>query len=122
MTVGGDAFDDRLNKFNPSMNRGFSLSRWFASEFGSTQCRKITGCDFSDPSGVSGYIDGDQLSRCRTIGCRVAAGVVLLGAVLAIAFLPARAAGATDEVPVPDDEGVDGDELAIGPVLLDPAG
>ncbi len=56
------------------------------------------------------------------IGCRVAAGVVLLGAVLAIAFLPARAVGATDEVPVPDDEGIDGDELAIGPVLLDPAG
>lgn len=72
MTVGGDAFDDRLNRFNPSMNRGFRLSRWFASEFGSTQCRKITGCDFSDPGGVSGYIDGDQLSRCRMIGCRVA--------------------------------------------------
>ena len=72
MTVGGDAFDDRLNKFNPSMNRGFRLSRWFAGEFGSTQCRKITGCDFADPSGVSRYIDGDQLSRCRTIGCRVA--------------------------------------------------
>jgi C_GCAxxG_C_C family probable redox protein len=72
MTVGGDAFDDRLNKFNPSMNRGFRLSRWFAGEFGSTQCRKITGCDFADPSGVSGYIDADQLSRCRTIGCRVA--------------------------------------------------
>jgi hypothetical protein len=72
MTDGGDAFDDRLNKFNPSMNRGFRLSRWFAGEFGSTQCRKITGCDFADPGGVSGYIDGDQLSRCRTIGCRVA--------------------------------------------------
>ena len=25
MTVGGDAFDDRLNKFNPSMNRGYRL-------------------------------------------------------------------------------------------------
>jgi len=72
MTVGGDAFDDRLNKFNRSMNRGHRLSRWFASEFGSTQCRKITGCDFADPTGVAGYIDGDQLSRCRTIGCRVA--------------------------------------------------
>jgi hypothetical protein len=72
MTVGGDAFDDRLNKFNPSMNRGFRLSRWFAGEFGSTQCRKITGCDFADPGGVSGYVEGDQLSRCRTIGCKVA--------------------------------------------------
>jgi hypothetical protein len=72
MTVGGDAFDDRLNKFNRSMNRGYRLSRWFAGEFGSTQCRKITGCDFADPSGVSGYIDGDQISRCRAIGCKVA--------------------------------------------------
>ena len=44
MTVGGDAFGDHLNKFNPSMNRGYRLSRWFANEFGSTQCRKITGC------------------------------------------------------------------------------
>jgi C_GCAxxG_C_C family probable redox protein len=72
MTVGGDAFDDRLNKFNPSMNRGNRLSKWFATEFGSTQCQKITGCDFSDPVGVSRYIDGDQIRRCRAIGCRVA--------------------------------------------------
>jgi EmrB/QacA subfamily drug resistance transporter len=56
------------------------------------------------------------------IGCRVAAGVVLLGAVLAVAFLPARAVGAAEAVPVPDDEGVDRDELAVGPMTLDPAG
>ena len=72
MTVGGDAFDDRLNKFNPSMNRGYRLSKWFAGEFGSTQCRKITGCDFSDSKGVSDYIDADQLAKCRAIGCQVA--------------------------------------------------
>jgi hypothetical protein len=72
MTAGGDAFDDRLNKFNPSMNRGYRLSKWFASEFGSTQCRKITGCDFSDSKGVSDYIDGDQLAKCKAIGCQVA--------------------------------------------------
>jgi C_GCAxxG_C_C family probable redox protein len=78
MSVGGDAFDDGLNKFNPSMNRGFRLSRWFASEFGSTQCRKVTGCDFADPSGVSRYIDEDQVSRCRTIGCKVAEQVQAL--------------------------------------------
>ncbi len=72
MTVGGDAFDDRLNKFNPSMNRGHRLSRWFASEFGSTQCRKITGCDFADSQGVARYIESDQLTKCRAIGCRVA--------------------------------------------------
>ena len=78
MTVGGDAFDDRLNKFNPSMNRGYRLSKWFASEFGSTQCRKITGCDFSDPKGVSDYVEGDRITKCRAIGCRVAEQVQLM--------------------------------------------
>jgi hypothetical protein len=78
MTVGGDAFDDRLNKFNPTMNAGFRLSRWFANEYGSTQCRKITGCDFAAAKGVSDYIDGGGVARCRTIGCRVAEQVKML--------------------------------------------
>jgi hypothetical protein len=78
MTVRGDAFADHLNKFNPSMNRGHRLAKWFASEFGSTQCQKITGCDFSDPAGVSGFIDGEQITRCRAIGCRVAEQVELM--------------------------------------------
>jgi hypothetical protein len=72
MTVRGDAFGDHLNKFNPSMNRGHRLAKWFANEFGSTQCQKITGCDFSDAGGVSRYIDGEQITRCRAIGCKVA--------------------------------------------------
>jgi hypothetical protein len=78
MTVGGDAFDDRLNKFNKSMNRGYRLSKWFAAEFGSTQCQKITGCDFSDTAGVSRYIDSEQITKCRAIGCRVAEQVELM--------------------------------------------
>jgi hypothetical protein len=78
MTVGGDAFGDHLNKFNASMNRGNRLAKWFAGEFGSTQCQKITGCDFSDPAGVSRYIDGEQITRCRAIGCRVAEQVELM--------------------------------------------
>ena len=78
MTVGGDAFGDHLNKFNPSMNRGNRLAKWFASEFGSTQCQKITGCNFSDPEGVSDYVDGDRIATCRTIGCRVAEQVELM--------------------------------------------
>jgi C_GCAxxG_C_C family probable redox protein len=80
MTVGGDAFDERINKFNRSMNRGYKLSKWFASEFGSTQCQAITGCDFSDPKGVSTYIDGDRITRCRAIGCQVAEKVQTLRA------------------------------------------
>jgi hypothetical protein len=78
MTVGGDAFGDHLNKFNPSMNSGYRLSRWFASEFGSTQCRRITGCDFADAKGVSDYIDCGGVARCRAIGCRVAEQVQLM--------------------------------------------
>ncbi len=87
MTVGGDAFDDRLNKFNASMNRGNRLAKWFASEFGSTQCRKITGCDFSDSAGVSRYIDGEQVTNCRAIARKVAEQVELM--------LPARPARST---------------------------
>ena len=78
MTVGGDAFDESINKFNRSMNRGYRLSRWFANEFGSTQCQAITGCDFSDARGVSRYVEDDAVTRCRTIGCEVAEQVEML--------------------------------------------
>ena len=72
MTAGGNAFDDRLNKFNRSMNRGYQLSKWFSKEFGSTQCQAITGCDFSDPEGVSTYIKGDCITRCKKVTEKVA--------------------------------------------------
>ncbi len=72
MTAGGNAFDESLNKFNRSMNLGYRLSRWFKREFGSTQCREITQCDFSSPSGVAKYIDGDYITRCRAITVKVA--------------------------------------------------
>ena len=80
MTAGGDAFDEGINKFNRSMNRGYKLSKWFVSEFGSTQCQAITGCDFSDSKGVSDYVDGDRITKCKAIGCQVAEKVqTLLG-------------------------------------------
>lgn len=72
MTVHGDAFDDRLNKFNASMNRGHRLAEWFAGEFGSTQCRKITGCDFSEAAGVTSYVEGGQIGTCRAMAVAVA--------------------------------------------------
>jgi C_GCAxxG_C_C family probable redox protein len=78
MTTGGDAFAEHINKFNRSMNRGYRLSKWFAGEFGSTQCQAITGCDFSDSKGVSDYVEGDLITRCRTIGCQVAEQVQTL--------------------------------------------
>jgi hypothetical protein len=72
MTVGGNAFDDRINKFNRSMNRGHRMSKWFGKEFGSTQCQAITHCDFSAAAGVSDYIQGEQVAKCRMIASRVA--------------------------------------------------
>jgi hypothetical protein len=75
MTAGGYAFDERLNKFNRSMNRGHRLSRWFVKESGSTQCEAITHCDFADPKGVCQYVESDCLTRCRVIAAKVAAEV-----------------------------------------------
>jgi hypothetical protein len=72
MTAGGYAFDERINKFNRSMNLGYKLSRRFVKEFGSTQCQAITQCDFSDSTGVSNYIEGDRITKCRTISGKVA--------------------------------------------------
>jgi hypothetical protein len=78
MTVGGNAFDERINKFNRSMNRGYRMSKWFVKEFGSTQCQAITQCDFSDKAGVSNYVEGLQITRCRTIAGKVAEKVQMI--------------------------------------------
>ena len=78
MTTGGYAFDERINKFNRSMNRGYRLSKWFVKEFGSTQCQAITHCDFSDSTGVSHYIEGDRITKCRTIAAKVAEKVQMM--------------------------------------------
>ncbi len=75
MTVDGNAFDEKINKFNLSMNRGYKLSKWFAREFGSTQCQEVTGCDFSDPQGVSNYIEGGCITSCKHIAEQVATKV-----------------------------------------------
>jgi hypothetical protein len=72
MTAGGNAFDEGLNKFNRSMNRGYQLSKWFEKEFGSTQCQAITQCDFSDSRGVSKYAEDDCITMCRKITEKVA--------------------------------------------------
>jgi hypothetical protein len=72
MTVDGNAFDDRLNKFNHSMNLGYKLSKWFTKEFASTQCQALTQCDFSDPTGVNTYIDSGCIARCKQIAERTA--------------------------------------------------
>jgi hypothetical protein len=75
MAVRGDAFADRVNKFNPIMNAGNRLARWFARQFGSTQCRAITGCDFSQEAGVRAYVAGRLVERCWDIAHAVAGQV-----------------------------------------------
>ncbi len=72
MVSGGNAFSDGLNKFNPTLNTGHRLSKWFRTEFGSTQCQAITQCDFSCKAGVVKYISDDGVNRCRRIAKMVA--------------------------------------------------
>ena len=72
MSMGGDAFADKFNAFNKSMNLGHCLSQWFAVEYGDVQCRAITRCDFSTTEGVRRYIDDDGTRRCNAIAQSVA--------------------------------------------------
>lgn len=75
MTFGGNAFDEKINKFNRTMNTGYRMSKWFVKEFGSTQCQAITQCDFSTMAGVDKYIEGNCVTRCRQIAEKVATKV-----------------------------------------------
>jgi len=72
MTFGGNAFDEKINKFNRSMNIGYRMAKWFRTEFGSTQCQAITKCDFSTAAGASKYIENDCIARCEEIVAKVA--------------------------------------------------
>ena len=74
MKTGGDAFADRINAFNFTMNLGNRVAQWFTAEFGGTQCRGITGTDFSTPAGVRRFLDGG-LAPCEKIARKVAAKV-----------------------------------------------
>lgn len=72
MAVRGDAFADELNAFNRVMNLGHELSAWFEEEFGSTQCRALTRCDFASAADVDEYIDRDGTADCADLARRVA--------------------------------------------------
>jgi hypothetical protein len=78
MAVGGDAFADELNAFNPIMNLGHKLAKWFEGEFGSTQCRALTCSDFASEADVRRYINDDGTARCKGIARRVSARVAEL--------------------------------------------
>lgn len=72
MKTGGDAFADRINRFNRIMNSGRRLAAWFTGEFGDTQCRALTGCDFSSSADVKRYIEADRDRDCLSLSERVA--------------------------------------------------
>jgi hypothetical protein len=72
MAVGGDAMVDGLNAFNRVMNLGHELSEWFDGEFGSTQCRVLTRCDFAATADVIDYIGRDGTDGCARLARRVA--------------------------------------------------
>lgn len=67
-----DAFADRINAFNVTMNIGNRMAQWFAAEFGSTQCREITGADFSSAAEVRRFLAGGGVAKCREIAEKVA--------------------------------------------------
>jgi hypothetical protein len=67
MVSNGAPFKDGVNKFNRALNAGHRLSKWFRTEFGSTQCQAITECDFSSATGIEKYIASDGITRCRKI-------------------------------------------------------
>ena len=79
MAVGGDAFADKYNAFNKTMNLGHRLAEWFTAEFGSTQCLAITRCDFSTAAGVTRYIENGTVRRCLALARRVALEVDRMG-------------------------------------------
>jgi hypothetical protein len=67
-----DAFADHINTFNVTMNIGNRMAAWFAAEFGSTQCREITGADFSSAADVRRFLDAGGVAKCRKIAEKVA--------------------------------------------------
>lgn len=72
MSIRGNAFADNINKFNRAMNIGNKLAHWFTNEFGSTQCRAITQCDFSCAAGVCHYRERGCITKCKLIAEKVA--------------------------------------------------
>ncbi len=72
MLVGGNAFDDRMNKFNRIMNIGNRMAEWFTKEFGSTLCNAVTQCDVASVKDVDQYIEKGSVATCMTITEKVA--------------------------------------------------
>jgi hypothetical protein len=72
LLTGGPAFNNRINKFNRSMNLGGELAAWFAAKYGSTQCREMTKADFASRTAVEAYLQRDGIGQCQRIAENVA--------------------------------------------------
>jgi len=72
MALRRDALADDVNRFNRAMNHGHDLAAWFERQFGSSQCRALTGCDFATAEGVHAYIEHDGTTECARIARLVA--------------------------------------------------
>jgi hypothetical protein len=70
--LGADAFADERDGLNKAMNLGHRLSRWFAAQSGSAQCRDMTGCDFTRLEDVGRHVAGRGSTRCLALARRVA--------------------------------------------------
>jgi hypothetical protein len=77
------------------MSDGLHRALWFAAEFGSTQCREITRCNFSGLDDVGRYIDSGDTARCVALAERVERAVQGLVA----------GAAAAGEAPLPQAHG-----------------
>lgn len=72
MIQGMDISDEEMNKFHRTINRGYRLATDFIAEYGSIECRTITGCNFAAAAGVEKYIADDNVAACRQIANWVA--------------------------------------------------
>lgn len=78
MAAGRNAAADDVNAFNRAMNRGHDLAAWFEAQFGSTQCRALTGCDFATADGVHAYVEHNGTTECERIARLVAERVAVM--------------------------------------------
>ncbi len=62
-----EAMGEDINDFNRSINLCSELGDWFQIEFGTTSCRELCGCDFSNEAGVERYLTNGGINRCKKI-------------------------------------------------------
>jgi C_GCAxxG_C_C family probable redox protein len=62
-----DFMKPEVNKFHTAIMIGNVYGEWFIKEFGSSQCRDITQCDFALPQDADRYINDNKIEYCKNI-------------------------------------------------------